>query len=251
MENELLEYGLSKKEIETYISCLKVGESSVNRISKVSNINRSTQYDILESLAKKGIAFSFKKDKKIFYSVVDPKKLIELLDEKKKIVKKIIPKLEKIQNKVSNKPHVEMYEGKIGLIQASNLMLNSKEILAYGSNGQFNKIFEMFQSNFAEKRIENKIFLKVITEEDIPRHMLKSKIAKYTKIKKLKELKKSNVTKFIYDDQILDLIYGEEPIAIVTKSQEYAEFQRIIFLQLWNNNEEDVATLYKHHLDIN
>mgnify|MGYP003684281167 FL=1 len=236
MEKELRYYGFSEKEVKIYLACLRLGEDTTNRISEMSNISRTTVYDILENLKKKGIAYSFINQKKTFYGVVEPNKLIELLHQKADLISSIIPTLSKLKKNIPENPKVEVYEGKTGLMIASQDMLKEKEILAYGNNGKFDSIFEMFQANFAQRRIDSEIILRGIIDQNIPVHMLQEKIKKYTSLRKNKSFESMSTTQFIYGDCVLSLIYGDEPIAIITRSKEYANSQKVIFEELWKNS---------------
>jgi len=55
MEKELQEIGLNANEAKIYLSILKLGEATANRIANLSEIARSTTYDILEKLKHRGL----------------------------------------------------------------------------------------------------------------------------------------------------------------------------------------------------
>lgn len=238
MEDELKEYGLTDKEIKIYLTSLKIGESTTNKISQISKISRTTIYDIFENLKNKGLAYSFKKEKKIYFGVVNPEKLINNLEQKKDLIQNILPQLNQIKNQNYNKPIIEMYEGKTGIIQASFEMLKEKEILGFGSNQKIDKIFDMYQTNFSKRRQENKIKLKAIIEDEIPKHMLDKEILKYTKIKQFKTKNPGKTAQFIYADCVLIIIFNQDPIAISIKNLDYANSQREVFNKLWKIAKE-------------
>ncbi|MBS3158284.1 hypothetical protein J4206_03275, partial [Candidatus Woesearchaeota archaeon] len=53
VEEQLREYGLSDKEAKVYLACLKAGVCTANKISILTDLRRSTTYDVLESLKSK------------------------------------------------------------------------------------------------------------------------------------------------------------------------------------------------------
>jgi len=61
LQKALEQFGLNKKQAKVYLAVLELGSATVNIISNKSGIARSSCYDILNSLIKKGIASSFKK----------------------------------------------------------------------------------------------------------------------------------------------------------------------------------------------
>lgn len=58
MKKELKQLGLSDKDIEIYLSGLKLGPSSVQEISRKAGVKRSTTYLIFENLKKMGLAIT-------------------------------------------------------------------------------------------------------------------------------------------------------------------------------------------------
>ena len=51
----LQSFGLGEKETTVYIALLEIGKGTVSQISRKAGINRTTGYDILSSLANKGL----------------------------------------------------------------------------------------------------------------------------------------------------------------------------------------------------
>lgn len=234
MKEELKYYGLSEKEIEIYLAALKTGESTANKLSEVSNIRRTTTYEIIENLKQKGLISSITKNKKYYFIAANPDTLIDKLEDKKRTIKNIIPKLNELQNINQVKTNTEIFEGKIGIKNAVNQLLDSKKILCYGGSIQAEDIFDGYTSNFAQRRIKKKIILKAIIEEDIPKHMLTSEIKKLTKIKTLKKFQNHKTTYFIGEDIMIIVTFElGEFTAIKIKSPTLIESQKIIFETLW------------------
>lgn len=234
MEEELRQYGLSEKEVQIYIANLKAGDSTANRLSELTGIRRSTVYEVIESLKKKGIMTSYSKDKKLFFSPAKPETLILRLKEKEESIKRILPELNFLLNSTSEKPEVQLFEGVTGIKNAVDDMLNTNEILMYGATNEGDPIFGSYIPNFAKKRLEHKIKMRAIIEPDVPTHMTEKKIKKYTEIRTLKFLKSHKTAYFIYDDKIIIVTLGQELRAIRLKSPVFVESQKIIFEYLWN-----------------
>ena len=72
---------------------------------------------------------------------------------------------------------ITIYQGKVGLRTATNKMLESNEILAYGGRKNADNIFGSYTPNFVQKRVE-KIILNSIIGHFIPEHMVASSIKK-------------------------------------------------------------------------
>jgi len=235
MKEALRQYGLSEKEIDIYLTCLKSGHVTANRISDLSGIRRSTVYEVLESLKKKGLISSFKKEKKYYFSAANPQTLISLLKEREKSIAEILPDLKKIMTSVHEKPKIELFEGLRGIKGAVEDMLNHNEIKGYGASIVADKVFGSFTANFAMKRVENKVMLKGVLEKNIPSHMLEKDVRKYTQMRTLELFKDHNSAYFIYSDKVIIITLGEELVAMRITNPLFVESQLKIFTFLWDN----------------
>lgn len=233
MENELKEFGLSEKEIQVYLINLKLGPTTAGKISEISNIRRSTVYEVIETLKKKSLIKFFKKDKKTFFEAAKPKDLINLLKEKERLIESILPELSSLMNKSFEKLQAVVYEGKKGIKVASNEMLEEDEILIYGASKQGELLIDAFPENFARKRLEKKVKVRAILGRDVPEYMLRGEISKYTRVKINKSFTNHKTGYFIYGDNILIINLENELSAIKIKSKLMAESQRKIFEELW------------------
>lgn len=124
-EKELQELGLSDKEASVYVALLAVDNDSVVDLAKRTNINRTTIYPVLESLAKKGLISEVKVDKKVRFQAEPPERLstfVErqklLFEERSERIKDIIPQLKSIQREYGELPIVKIYEGREGIISS-------------------------------------------------------------------------------------------------------------------------------------
>lgn len=232
MKQELINYGLSEKEAGVFIACLKLGEATANRISEVTDIARSTIYDILDKLRQYGLITTCQIQKKTYFVASDPKILLTSLEEKQRNIKKILPELEKIKNKVEDKPIAEVFQGKTAIIKLlDDILENAKSLKVMGSQGNALEKIEYHPEKFRLKRIENKIKIKQILE--VSEESRKIKNDKYTEVRYLPELNKSKEGTFIYDDIVIHIIFQYELSAIKIKSKEHAKATEIAFDILW------------------
>lgn len=138
LEKELQEIGLNEKEAKVYLASLELGQSVVQDIAKKADLNRATAYFIIDNLMKRGLMSSFHHGKKQFFVAADPDKLIDIASQEKQriekregILKKLLPQLQSINNKITDKPVVRYYEGKEGLITVTEEFLKSAGDIAY------------------------------------------------------------------------------------------------------------------------
>ena len=79
MYEELKQFGLSENEVKLYVTLLKTGTSTANRLAELSGLKRSTTYDNLYLLINKGIASLSVKDKVQYYEAAEPQKIVNLI----------------------------------------------------------------------------------------------------------------------------------------------------------------------------
>lgn len=234
MKDELIDYGLSEKEAEIYLACLKTGETTANRLTQLTKIRRSTVYEVLDNLKKKAIVTSLIKNKKYYFRAVSPSALIDLLRDKERLITSIMPKLKEISGTVTNKTKVELFEGNLSVKEAVLDMLNNNEILVYGGSTIGDEIFGTFTENFARRRVSRNIKMKSIIGKSIPRHMLDKSIRSLTEIRSLSLFEGHKSVYFIYGESLLIVNLGAELTAIrVSNNALLVNSQRKIFDNLW------------------
>lgn len=103
--------GLSLNEARIYEALLKSGETSVGTIVRLSKIHRRNVYDSLQRLIEKGLVFEIKGHQENRFHAVEPKKLLELVEEKYLSINKIIPNLETMFKGSLSEQRVAIYRG--------------------------------------------------------------------------------------------------------------------------------------------
>ncbi|MFH1585671.1 MAG: helix-turn-helix domain-containing protein [archaeon] len=232
MKQELLDYGLTEKEIEVFLACLKVGEATANRISELSSLPRSTTYDTLEKLKQQGLITTHSKEKKINFVASDPRTFITNLQLKKQQIEKILPELNNIQNKVKDKPIAEVFQGQTAILKLlDEIISNSKELKVIGSQENALEKLDYHLEKFRLKRVERKIKIKQILEDSKESRKLQG--SKYAEVRFLDMLHNSKEGTFIYEDTVVHILIQHELSAIRIKSKDHALATEIIFDELW------------------
>lgn len=153
----LEELGLSQNEAKIYETLLIEGESTVSAISNKSKIHRRNIYDSMSRLIEKGLVFQVIGKGDNLYRPVEPNKLMELVDEKRRKLDKIMPNL---IEEYKAKPHLEaayIYKGVEGFKNYLRDMLSTQDDAYFiGAKGcWFDPRLKTFLDKFlidAEKR---------------------------------------------------------------------------------------------------
>src|SRR3989338_9197985 len=98
LDKELINLGLTPEESKVYLAILELGGGFVSSIARRANVNRSSCYHTMESLVKKGLVSSYQKGKVLHFTAEDPKRFLQMAEEKIERTKNLIPELLSITN---------------------------------------------------------------------------------------------------------------------------------------------------------
>ena len=242
MTNELLEkFGLSEKEAQVYLALLELGTASVSDIGVEAKINRTTCYDILESLIQDGLVI-YVKEKTKHYTAEDPELLIAFLEKKSKNfnekaqeAKKILPQLKGIYNAAPRKPKVMYFEGDDGIINMYEDSLTSKtDILSWLNTETTTKFSAKYFSDYYKRRAKKGIHIKAIVNNvPISREINRRNKAEDREMRLIpKEMMNIVPECYIYDNKVAYMSI-EERFGVMIESKDIAEAQRRIYELAW------------------
>src|SRR3989338_3940931 len=231
-EKYLKDIGLSDKEAAVYVALLSFDKAQVTEISEKAKIKRPTTYVILESLAKKGLVSESNIGKKTFYIAEPPEKLglfverqIHLLEENKKSLDIIVPQLKSIQREQGEKPAVQFFDGKEGVLSSNDDVFIKKfgdePVYKVYSRDLVKNLFTKKEDDIMRnRRLSQGIKSKAIyTSSDEER--LSDDTGERIKIDESKYPITSDIT--VYGDQVKIAIFGKRFSGISIKSPELAE----------------------------
>jgi HTH-type transcriptional regulator, sugar sensing transcriptional regulator len=232
---ELKELNLEDNEIRVYLACLYLGSSKVNDIAKKSKLIRTTTYGVLKSLIEKGLVSTIIKNNITHFQSAKPKQLLEILEEKKKKINSILPKLEKIREVIPNKHKVELFEGKEGLKTIFNEFVAkpNKEVKIIGFYSKWLDFFGSWTDIYYRKKKENKVKSFVLVDESERDYTNDKRIAN-SEIRYVKDLN-INAECFIYGDKVVFASFEEDNLkGVVIQDKEIFKMQNLLFDKLWN-----------------
>lgn len=242
MDKELLEkVGLTKTEIEVYLTLLQEESMIASKVAKQLQIQRPNVYDALKRLVDKGLASYVIKDKFKYFKATPPEKLMDYvsglkkeLEENEKKVSDLVLDLKKIKPSPAKGFSVEVYEGKEGIRTVlfdslKETVKTKKEILGIGINNL--KIKELDPLNFdryADERAKIKAKSRYIIIEGTETYQHPNTI-----VKMLPKHYESPTSTYIYGNKVSIWLWFTIPVVIVIDSKEVAESYRSYFEVLW------------------
>jgi len=241
MINALKTVGLSDREVGVYIALLELGKGTVTQITRKAGINRTTGYDILDSLLAKGIISISGKEPKQEYIAEAPNKIIAYLKEelekgKEKLAQaeKLIPELEILHN-VAGRPSVRFYEGVEGLRQVYEDTLTSHEpIRGYATVDDMHKGLPNYFPEYYKRRAGKGIAIRAIVPA--------TDIGKERKAQDAKEKRETALVPVdtfyfhpeinVYDNKVM-IASWREKLGIIIESAEIADAMKKIYELAW------------------
>ena len=246
MRQILKQLNFSDKETDVYLAALKLGEGSITELARKANIKRPTAYVVLERLKEMGlVSLSKKKGKQIFITE-NPEKLLRVTEEEKeKIIEKeekikeALPKFQALTKKDTTVPLVKYYEGKEGIWNIVEDLVESKDeswIIATG------KIYDVlglkrFLKNITQRRRQLGTKLSIIADHhpgNIKGYKANEYFREYRFMPATIDL---NSSVYIYDNKIA-LIFFKEPLSgIIIENEELFSVFKFMFDSLWKELE--------------
>lgn len=245
--------GFGKKEATVYVALLELGRGIVTEIARKAGINRTTGYDILDSLVNKGVVSISGKEPKQEYVAEPPeaiigflKKEVETAKERIEKAENFMPQLRSVQ-RVQNRPRIKFYEGTDGLKQVYEETLTSTEpIRAYANVDDMHKGLPNYFPEYYKRRAEKDIAIRAI----VPKTPIGMARGTYNEEEK-REIAFVPPEKYyfspeinIYDNKIM-IASWKEKLGISIESAEIADAMKKIFELAWAESKRLDADLRK------
>lgn len=238
--------GFSEKEIKLYVALLELGRGTPTEISRKTNLNRTTVYDIVRVLMDRGLISKFKKGSSTYFYSRDPKQLLAYLErEKQESVRKfekqqkrlteLLPEFVSLENlKKRSRPRVQFFEGEKGVREAyEDTLTSSGTIYAYTNVQAMIEGLPNFFPDYWKRRAKKKIPIHaVFVDNTASRERAKFNQEELRQTKFLEKGKEFSPEVKIYNDKML-IASWKEKIAVIVESGEFIKLQKTIFEELW------------------
>ncbi len=238
LEKELQKAGLTDKEAKVYLAVLELGEANIARIAQKSKVKRATVYLAVDSLKEKGLLSVAQKGSKTFFYAEDPRNIQKQLKEKEEAVSKIMPELLASFSFLDKKPNTRYFEGKSGIKQVFEDMLNypNQEILTmYAEQYKFFSD-KFFFDYFIPERKKKKIWVRSIFPDNPEMRALYEENSNHFRQSKFVSNKKFNlkVEIALYGKNKIGILSFKEEFGLIIESQDIHDSLKGIFEVMWD-----------------
>lgn len=239
----LLNFGFTDKEISVYLSLLELEIATASQVADASGINRSTVYVVIESLQKRGLISTQKEEESITkYTAAPPERLLQLAEEETKKYKNIVGQIHSILPEIKSKypgnkmrPRVRFYEGKEGLITAyEDTLTATEEIKAFASIENMHKAIPGYFPDYYIRRANKAVPIRSIHPDTEEARERSKNNKKELRTSALVPANKYNFSPEInvYDNKIVFMSLTEK-FSLVIESNELAVAFKKVFDLAW------------------
>lgn len=233
----LFNYGLSENEAKIYLALLEKGPGTVSDIAKNTGLHRPTVYNHLPYLQTKGLLTTARKVKRVLYVAESPKKLERLLDQINIEARALLPELVETFEKRKHKPVVKFYEGRQGIREVFDDILNTlkKGDVFYRYSSRKEPMNDWYLPKDYRKRRDAKQLERLVIANETYAKGKKTRFERQIKIvPESVDPFDYDVTLIIYADKIAMIDFNSDT-AFVMENPKFARFQQALFQLLYKN----------------
>lgn len=257
LEHDLKNVGLNYKEAKIYLVLLELGSGSIAEISRKSGIKRTTVYEVLKPLLKRGLISQTILGRRKKFFAEDPRAFFQNKKAEMTALETLIPTLDALRNVSTEKPTIQFFQGVEDLKKIfEDMILNTDplhdKLLSIG--GSPNILSDRWSEKFwtdllLQKKKRGLQSLAIQTTK-------KDRLEKFAKahpygfghgltIRLLEDMeRKFNMSIYLYQNKIA-ILAEDQFFAIIIENKRLQESFRFLFYVLWNNAEEMALTSEK------
>lgn len=230
----LKQIGLTEHEVRVYLALLANKQVSAYELAEKAGLYRQVTYDSLKRLQEKGFVSSVTEGKTKLFKAIDPKLILEFLNEKTETYKQCLPELTKMHEASKQELSVETYRGRNTIRIALRDIINTLkgqggEVLCTAVDERLAlRKYEMITRQYERDMIRYKIKEMVIIKEGT------MGIFKHTsEYRKVPEKFFNQNPIQIYGDNVQTIIWGTPDYLIIIRNKDVADAYRKQFELMW------------------
>lgn len=248
LHNILKEIWLEEKEVDVYLSSLKIGTCASSSISNMLYLPKSTVRYTLDSLVKKQLMTKVQKWNTTLFSPEHPQKIKNLLIIEKNKLENKESKLDNIMwdliwyyNPYTKVPKVTFYEWIEWIQRVLNDSLTSTEIIDWFVNvDDVIKNISWMNKKYTEKRIEKQVHKRSIYSSSDKTKKYLDSIYNKNSLNDIRYLDSTDYNLYIsfmmYDWKISYITFKDnEFVWVIIQNQDIYNFHKSIFKFMWNH----------------
>jgi len=230
--------GLNSKETKIYLALLELGTGTVQQVAREAKIKRTNVYDHLGDMKEMGLLSEIKHDKKTLLIPENPAMLKQLAKNNLDNIDAAMPELLGIYNTPGSKPKIKFYEGKQGLLQAYDIILQDKPAKVYtiiDVDNMMKALPSEYMWKWADKRAELNIFFYSIIKDSPLGKLAKKRDKKQKRQTKLVKDVKFSTEIHIYNNKVIMFSFKKPYSATIIEDMAVADTMRAMWKGWWES----------------
>lgn len=228
--------GFSEKEAEVYMALNTYGATPASTLARITNIKRTSMYDVLNSLLDKNLISTYKKDSNTYYVIDDINKVVYQERDKMRLAETVVSQM-KAERGRKGDIEVRNYKGEEGFRELYEEILRIKppELMAWMHLDEFyHAIDPVREDEWTKERIEKGIGARLILQDtELARNFSKGNAKSSRETIILPKEHMYHTTCFLYEGTILLMDSHDEITGIQIKHPGFYEMQKQIFEMNW------------------
>lgn len=235
MNESLKQIGLSDYEAKVYLSLLSNGQISAYKLAEKAGLYRQVTYDTLKRLEEKGFVNSVLVGKTKQFKAINPKIILEILNEKKDNFNQILPNLQALFTSSQDKLEVETYKGSsVVRISLRDIITTLKDTGGTVYCTAVDESIPFIQNKTLCDQYERDMKRYKIKERVIIKKGSKGLFQRGTSLYRYIPLKYYNPNPTqIYGDTVQVLVWGNPNYLIIIRNKAVADSYRKQFEMMW------------------
>lgn len=237
----LEELGLNPLEAQVYLALIKLGGEQASAIAKEVGVKRTTIYDVLSSLTKKGFATVYFRKSKRVYHAQQPQRVADIFQRKLTAFTDLIPLLTVVEKQQVQGVGLRLIQTREELEKFHEDMVIDYAHKSYDVIGSASGFYGAFRPDFMEKfrrdRAKAKIRMRLLLTDD-------SRVTEPSDPNPLRVTRflpkgfafESNIN--IYPDKILMISPRMTSLAVVIEIPAMTDIFHSIFELLWEGTKD-------------
>ena len=238
--NSLKEFGLEEKEVKVYLASLSLGATTILKISKVSGVKRTTVYELILALEKKGLMKKEIHGFKTLYSAEHPEKLENSLETKRALLSRLMPELEGLYHLKGTESSIKFYSGLPAIKNIyDDLLKDLKPHEFYYAISNIKEWQGLDEDFFLKKHVETRSKMDIetkllFTDSEIARKRKQTERNFEEIIKILPKNSNFHIDLVVTPYKLVMFQLHEPLVAIVIENKSIIELHKEMFELIWN-----------------
>ncbi|MFA6992308.1 MAG: helix-turn-helix domain-containing protein, partial [Candidatus Gracilibacteria bacterium] len=224
------------KETAVYLIMHKIGPAAASTLARLTNIKRTSIYDILNNLLERNLIISLKHGKNTYYSIDDVNKIFYQAKEKMFVAEKLVTNIKKSPHEWQGL-QVNYYKGVEGYREMYEDILRAKplELCGWMHLDKFYEGIDMVrEAEWTKERIKSGIKVRLLLQDtELTRSFSELDKVSNREVRFIKPEFQFSTTCFIYEDHIVFFSSGEEMTCVRLHHPEFYRMQKAIFEMNW------------------